>query len=137
MYQGPGDVLRFVMWPEGWMDIPTTVKELVPIVLAAMLWGHLWHGQRVQFVCDNMVVVACITSGSSRDQLVMHLLRSLWLISAHYQFDACAIHIPGQKIVAADRNHLILFYHRSTMPHLNSQTNGLTSRDATGPHLIG
>ena len=44
-----------------------------------------------------MAVVACITSGSSRDQLVMHLLRSLWLISAHYQFDACAIHIPGQK----------------------------------------
>lgn len=89
-------------WPEGWMDIPITAKELAPIVLAAMLWGYLWHGQWVQFVCNNMVIVACITSGSSRDQLVMYLIRSLWLISAHYQFDVCAIHIPGQKNVAAD-----------------------------------
>ena len=30
-------------WPEGWMDIPITAKELAPIVVAAMLWGHLWH----------------------------------------------------------------------------------------------
>ena len=67
-----------------------------------------------------MAVVACITSGSSRDQLVMHLLRSLWLISAHYQFEACAIHIPGQKNVAADalsRNHLTLFL--SLLPQAN------------------
>ena len=107
-------------WPEEWGDIPITAKELAPIVLAAMLWGHHWHGQRVQFVCDNMAVVACITSGSSRDQLVMHLLRSLWLISAHYQFDACAIHIPGQQNVAADalsRNHLTHFL--SLLPQAN------------------
>ena len=82
-------------WSEGWMDIPITPKELAPIVLAAMLWGHLWHGQQVQFVGNDMAVVACITSGSSRDQLVMHLLRPLWLISTHYQFNA--IHIPGQN----------------------------------------
>ena len=36
---------------------------------------------------DNMAVVACNQSVSSRDHLVIHMLHSLWLISAYYKFD--------------------------------------------------
>ena len=87
-------------------------KELASIVLAAMLWGHQWQGKRVQFNCDNISVVSCILSGSSKDPVTMHLLRCLWLVSAIYQFDLHAAHIPGKLNLAADalsRNNLPLF----------------------------
>ena len=54
-------------WPSSWAATNIMTKELVPIVLASMLWGHQWQGKQVQFNCDNMAVVSCILSGSSKD----------------------------------------------------------------------
>ena len=34
-----------------------TVKELLPIVVAAALWGAEWSGMTVQAKCDNAAVV--------------------------------------------------------------------------------
>ena len=34
-----------------------TIKELVPVVLAAAVWGKEWVGQTVQAHCDNAAVV--------------------------------------------------------------------------------
>ena len=34
--------------------------ELVPIVVAAQLWGNLWCCLNVQFACDNAAVVAVL-----------------------------------------------------------------------------
>ena len=31
-----------------------TVKELVPVVISAAIWGHIWQGKSVQVHCDNM-----------------------------------------------------------------------------------
>ena len=42
-------------------------KELVPIVMAAALWGHKWRGMVVQFVSDNEAVVAVLNSWYARD----------------------------------------------------------------------
>ena len=91
-----------LQWPQEWLSIPITAKELAPIVVASMLWGLGWYGQRVQFVCDNMAVVACVNSGSSKDSLVVHLLRALWFVSAKFCFEVHAVHIPGQLNQAAD-----------------------------------
>ena len=91
-----------MQWPQEWLSIPITAKELAPIVVASMLWGLGWYGQRVQFVCDNMAVVACVNSGSSKDSLVMHLLQALWFVSAKFCFEVHAVHIPGQLNQAAD-----------------------------------
>ena len=99
-------------WPCSWAETAIMTKELAPIVLASMLWGHQWQGKRVQFNCDNMAVVSCLLSGSSKDPATMHLLRCLWLITAFYQFDLHATHIPGKLNLAADalsRNNLSCF----------------------------
>ena len=40
-------------WPEEWKDVHITVKELVPIVIAATLWGCYWRGKTIQCWTDN------------------------------------------------------------------------------------
>ena len=90
-----------LQWPQEWLSIPITAKKLAPIVMASMLWGLGWYG-RVQFVCDNMAVVACVNLGSSKDSLVMHLLWASWFVSANFFFEVHDVHIPGQLNQATD-----------------------------------
>ena len=37
--------------------------ELLIIVVALKLWGHLWHGLRLTVRCDNKVAVIALNSG--------------------------------------------------------------------------
>ena len=53
------------------------VKELLPIVLACLLWGKEWLGMRVQCFCDNTAAVKVMKGGYSRDTVMMNLWR--WL----------------------------------------------------------
>ena len=84
---------------ETWHIAP---KELLPIVLASLLWGKEWSGMMVRCHCDNMAVVEVVNSGYSRDKDMMHLLRCLFFISEHHHFLIEAVHLPGKTNVAAD-----------------------------------
>ena len=44
-------------WPEDWHAVHITAKELVPIVIAAAVWGPQWTQKCVCFRSDNMAVV--------------------------------------------------------------------------------
>ena len=48
-------------------------KELVPITVAAAIWGPEWSTRIIEVKCDNAAVVAVLNSGSSRNPEVMHL----------------------------------------------------------------
>ncbi len=89
-------------WPPSWEAISITAKELVPIVIAAAFWGSQWTKSRVHFFCDNMAVVALLKTLTSKDALIMHLLRCLAFYAAHYGFEIESYHIPGVQNVAAD-----------------------------------
>ena len=56
-----------LQWDEATKQKHITVKELIPIVVAAALWGESWSGKSVQVRSDNAAVVAVTNSGSSRD----------------------------------------------------------------------
>ena len=89
-----------------------TVKELLPITMAAALWGAQWRGQSVQVWCDNEAVVTILNQGTSKDLEVMHLIRCLAFIMAKWDFYLFASHIKGQLNTAADalsRNNVPLF----------------------------
>ena len=60
--------------PDSWQEVHITVKELLPIVLAAATWGPLWRGFTVSCRCDNAAVVAIVNSGRSRMDRAMHLM---------------------------------------------------------------
>ena len=77
-------------------------KELIPIVLAAAAWGHLWQGALVQAFCDNIAVVNVINKAAAADPNLMHLLRCLHFFMAHYCFAINAVHLPGSQNTAAD-----------------------------------
>lgn len=102
-----------VSWPTVWQDVNIAVKELLPVVLAAALWGNRWRGTTVTFWIDNHAVVAVLTKRRARDAHLAHLLRCLFFYEAQFDFDHRAEHIPGRANSAADalsRNNNHLFH---------------------------
>ena len=101
-------------WPEEWKDVHITVKELVPIVIAATLWGCYWRGKTIQCRTDNAAVVAIINLGRSKHtDLAMHLMRTLLFVMARFDIGLVVVHLPGKKNEAADAlscNHLPLCF---------------------------
>ena len=51
--------------------------ELLTIVVALKLWGHLWRGLRLTVRCENFVAVTALNSGSCRNALVNSCLREI------------------------------------------------------------
>lgn len=108
--------------PGSWDGIHITTKELLPIVISIALWGEQWRGQSVKCWCDNAAVVAILRSGRSKDAGVMHLMRSLFFLSAHYNLQVIGQHIPGVENGAADalsRNDVSSFYQQVPLASRN------------------
>lgn len=102
-------------WPGSWDSVHITVKELLPIVVAIALWGHEWQGRTIRCRSDNAAVVSIINSGRSKDQLAMHLMRSLFFFTAKRGCILQAVHVEGRLNIAADalsRGNLALFHHQ-------------------------
>ena len=70
-----------------------TVKEMAPIVIATIVWGHTWKGGQVTVFCNNTAVVAAISNRSCKEKHVMRLLRVLFFVEAHYQFTIAAKYV--------------------------------------------
>ena len=50
-----------LQWPNEMENAHITIKKLVPVVLAAAVWGKEWSGRTVQANCDNVAVGAILT----------------------------------------------------------------------------
>ena len=100
-------------WPDSWSSANIAAKELVPIVVAAAMWGPCWNHKCVCFRTDNMAVVEVLRTCTARDPLLMHLTRCLVFYAELYHFDFISEHLPGTHNTAADalsRNNLTLFH---------------------------
>ena len=88
-----------------------TAKELFPILVALAIWGRSWRGKVVRCRCDNAAVVAIVQSGTSKDELVMHLMRCLSYVMAWNSLYVRAEHIAGVSNVAdsLSRNNVASF----------------------------
>ena len=60
-----------IRWPNPWASVNITVKELLPIVTGAAIWGSSWKGTVVLIQSDNQAVVSCLSS-RSRATLTSH-----------------------------------------------------------------
>ena len=121
---GFGAVWRCEWFFSSWFFLPSgmciTFMELVPIVVAAHLWGSAWSRLRVQFLCDNRAVVDILNAGTSKSSDVMHLLRLLTLAACRHNFVFSASHTPGRVNVAADAlSRLRLQDFRRLVPEAN------------------
>ena len=100
-------------WPGSWGGRNIMLKEILPVVLACAVWGPQWRGRKVVVHVDNEGAVAVLNSGCSKEGQIMHLMRSLFFIVAHYQVSLRACHVPGAQNGIADaisRNNLSLFF---------------------------
>ena len=77
---------RWLQWssPKEWEPAEIMTKELVLIVMSCAVWGPQIAGHSTLFQCDNLGLIAAISKGSSKDKIVMHLLRSLRFLLQHY-----------------------------------------------------
>jgi len=89
-------------WSALWADISIMAKELVPIIFSCAIWGPLLARTHTEFQCDNLSLVEAIQKGSSKDNMVMHLLRCLWFFQALFDISIHVSHIPGVQNTAAD-----------------------------------
>ena len=77
------------------------VKELVPVVVVAALFGRYWKGKLVAFSVDNQAVVEIINKSHSKESHLMHLIRLLTFYACHYGFEFKAGQIPGKENILA------------------------------------
>ena len=110
-----------LQWTQSTINWHITSKELLPIVVAAAIWGSRWAGKTIKALCDNMAVVHILRSHHSKDPTVMHLVRCLSLIEATYDFTIVSEHLPGKHNSLADalsRDNLAYFlsYHPQAQP---------------------
>ena len=107
-------------WDERTVNWYIAAKELVPIIMAAVLWGQKWKGNRVVARCDNTAVVTVLNSRYAKDVVLMRMLRCLFFVEAHFQFFLTVSHIPGVHNDLADdlsRNRLPSFLRK--MPNVD------------------
>ena len=100
-------------WPSRIKDLPIAVKELIPVVLAAAIFGPQWSGKVIQFKIDNAAVVQVIEATYAKNSHLMHLLRLIVFYASYYDFWFTASHIPGILNISADalsRNNMTVFF---------------------------
>ena len=102
-----------LQWDDQSQHLQIAIKELVPIMIALFLWGQKWKGHKVLARCDNEAVVVVLNKRYSKDPHLAHMIRTLFFVEAHFQFQLKAAHIPGSHNTLADllsRNQVAKFH---------------------------
>ena len=69
-------------WNVDSCKLQIAVKELIPIIIGAVVWGPTWRGKNIRARCDNAAVVAIVNSRCSKEPLLMHMLGCLFFVEA-------------------------------------------------------
>ena len=85
------------------VDLHINELEAFSVVLAVKRWAPFWQNRRVIINCDNAATVGCINKCSSRNSILMSFLRELFWLSATYNFQLVAKHVPGYLNTQSDR----------------------------------
>lgn len=94
-------------WPEEFKSCHINVLELFPIVLAVEIWGRKMKNHKILFYSDNEATVFILNKQTSKDPMMMRLVRRLVLSTMKHNILFRAVHIPGKSNVVAD--HLSRF----------------------------
>ena len=98
------------MWGGRWFQVAWSdlagasiaVKELLPIIVAAAIWGHMWRGKIVLSDCDNQGVVSAACGSYCKDSSMAQMLQCLSFFDAKFDVTLSAAHVPGVENGPAD-----------------------------------
>ena len=89
-------------------DMPGTEKlhinyqEALSVLFAARRWAPLWANHRVLIHTDSTTAKAIINNGTCKNSIVMGAMRELFWLSASYNFELRATHVPGKTHILPD-----------------------------------
>ena len=91
-----------VRWPLEFQIYHINVLELFPIVVAVEMWGDKMANQKVLFLSDNEATVHVINNMTSRDKIMMRLVRRLVVAAMRFNIVFRSEHIIGKTNMVAD-----------------------------------
>ncbi len=93
-------------WPENWKELHITILETYPLLALVYTFGNKLRNSCIKFYCDNKAVVDIVNKQSSKDPLIMALIRPL--VFKMLQFNICfqAEHLPGVNNVLSQTEFL-------------------------------
>lgn len=115
-------------WQAWWSEQNITLLELVPIVLALETWGEQLRNSAVVLHTDNEALVWVINRQTSKEKLVMVMVRRMVRATLSYNITCHARHISGTCNQLADslsRLHVARF--RLLHPHADQQPSAYPS----------
>ena len=83
-------------WPEDFQMLHINILMLFPIILAVEIWGEKMSDQRILFLSDNEATVFVLNKMSSKDPVMMKLVRRLVLAAMRYNIMFRSKHVPGK-----------------------------------------
>lgn len=89
-------------FPSWWQSQNITLLELYPIVLAIEVWCTSFTNRRVILHTDNKALVSVINSQTSREPLVMILIRRMVLFCLENNIVFSSVHVEGASNSASD-----------------------------------
>ena len=93
--------VRWLDW-EDTHSLHINYKEVLALLPAVDLWGHLWRDKKVIVYSDNQAAVGILNRGTAKDPNVMGALRHLLWKSVIHNFRIKAVYYPGKQNVVAD-----------------------------------
>ena len=86
-------------WPPEACNWSILFKELLAGLVAAMIWGSRWKGNRVRWFCNNQPAVFTVNRRSCWDRQIMGLIRCLFFMEVWFSFEMVVSHLPGRDNV--------------------------------------
>ena len=90
----------YTNWELDWPEVKhmhINHKETLTVTLAAKRWAPFWRNSKITIITDSMCTMGVINKGTSKNNIIMENLREMFWLSAIYNFDIKAIHIPGAQ----------------------------------------
>ena len=91
-----------VRWPLEFQNYHINVLELFPIVVAVEMWGDKMANHKILFLSDNEATVHVINNMTSRDKIMMRLVRRLVVAAMRFNIVFRSEHIIGKTNMVAD-----------------------------------
>ena len=76
--------------------------EMLAVIVSCKLWSKDLHGQRILVRIDNQNTKLAIYTGRLRVPFVQPCLHEPWFYACHFDFELCALYIPGHQNSIAD-----------------------------------
>ena len=90
------------LWSPQCLRMNIALLEIYPIYLALVFWGHLLSNKCVMIMSDNQAVVYILNNYTSKDPIIMIIVRLIVLTCMQYNIYIRSEHLPGKLNILPD-----------------------------------